>query len=154
MGKSKKTPQLVSAICFDIATTTKATYLICPDHGIDYATFKRWCVDDEDVRAKYARAKDMQADILAEQIIHIADDSSKDTMQKFDQNGKPIDVEDKEWTSRSKLRIDSRKWLASKLKPKKYSEKMDLTSGGEKIEPTVITGMIIKDDADSDKKET
>jgi hypothetical protein len=47
-------------------------------------------------------------------------------------------VENKEWTNRSRLRIDARKWVASKLKPKVYGDKTDITSGGEQLKQTTI----------------
>src|SRR3546814_8525986 len=37
-------------------------------------------------------------------------------------------VENGEAIRRSQLRIDARKWMAGKLKPKKYGEKLDLRS--------------------------
>jgi hypothetical protein len=43
-------------------------------------------------------------------------------------------MENKEVVNRSKLRVEARKWIAAKLKPKKYGEKLDVTSAGEKLE--------------------
>ena len=42
-----------------------------------------------------------------------------------------LEVENKEWTNRSKLRVDARKWVASKLKPKKYGDKLDVDANVE-----------------------
>lgn len=47
-----------------------------------------------------------------------------------------------------RLQVDSRKWLMSKMKPKKYGDKLDLTSGGEKL-PTPIYGGISKHNGNS-----
>ena len=49
---------------------------------------------------------------------------------------------------RSRLRYDARKWLVSKLNPKKYGDKIDMTTGGEKIQnaPSSISVRIIKND--------
>ena len=43
-----------------------------------------------------------------------------------------------EYVQRSRIRIDTRKWIASKLKPKKYGDKVDVTTDGEKINTPVI----------------
>ena len=64
---------------------------------------------------------------MFEELIEIADEEKKDVM-------------------RSRLRVDTRKWYLSKIVPKKYGEKLDLTSKGEKLP---ITGMIIKKDGDN-----
>jgi len=78
------------------------------------ATMNNWLRDAdlkkegfEGVLDSYTRAKREQADAIADDILDIADnaDDSKEGVQK------------------AKLRIDSRKWLAGKLQPKKYSEK-------------------------------
>ena len=56
---------------------------------------------------------------MAAQAVDIADDTSKD-------NGFAGSVV----VARSRLRIDARKWLASKLAPKKYGDKIDATLQG------------------------
>lgn len=98
-----------------------------------------WLAESENPDAKeeiksfmrqYARAREAQADFLAEEIIEIADDGSNDYMTIV-KGDKEYNVEDKEVTNRSRLRVDSRKWIASKLKPKKYADKLDLNHSGE-----------------------
>lgn len=76
--------------------------------------------------AQYARAKEEQADFMVEEMIDIADDGTNDymTITKGDIS---YNVEDKEVTSRSKLRVETRKWAAAKLKPKKYGDKLEHT---------------------------
>ena len=49
---------------------------------------------------------------------------------------------DSEFAARSRIRIDARKWMLSKLQPEKYGDKMDYTSGGEKIQ---FPGMLKND---------
>lgn len=91
------------------------------------ATVCRWLGDNEAFREQYAHARDAQADTLADEILDIADDGSNDFMGEDEKyNGDAV--------QRSKLRVDARKWLASKLKPKKYGEKIDVTSGNEPIQ--------------------
>jgi hypothetical protein len=97
-------------------------------------------------RQQYAYAREAQADIMGEDLLDIADDGTNDfmTITKGDTS---YVVENKEWTSRSKLRVDARKWLMSKLAPKKYGDakSIDLTSKGERI-----TGFRITDVTDDD----
>lgn len=71
---------------------------------------------------QYARAREAQADKLAEEALTIADDGRNDTYMDADGNVKT----DSEVIQRSKLRVDTRKWLASKMAPKKYGDKLGL----------------------------
>jgi hypothetical protein len=68
-------------------------------------------------------------------MIDAANDDSNDDL--LGENGV---YENREWTSRSKLKVDTYKWLMAKLDTKNYGDKVDVTSGNEKIStsPTVI----------------
>jgi hypothetical protein len=80
----------------------------------------RWLSKDEDFRNQYAHAREEQAEALADDIIAIADqyDTAKDALEP-------------DLIQRAKLRIDSRKWVASKLKPKKYGDKIQTEVSGK-----------------------
>lgn len=132
--------ELIDNLCEQISTTSKGLVEICKaDEFPHHATVLRWLTEkDKDVfRDKYARARELQAELLADEIISIADDDSKDSLTVSTKNGAYL-VEDREWTSRAKLRVDARKWKASKLAPKKYGDKLDVTSGGDKVKGFVI----------------
>lgn len=91
----------------------------------------------EDLPNKYARARELQADSLADDIQDIADDGRNDWMEKFDKDGNSIGWQlNGEAVQRSKLRVEARKWNAAKLRPRKYGDKLDLTTGGDKIAPS------------------
>ncbi len=63
----------------------------------------------------------------AEEIVDIADDATNDWMERRnEEGGVSAVVADHEHISRSKLRVDSRKWIASKLLPKVYGDKLKL----------------------------
>jgi hypothetical protein len=99
---------------------------ICLGEGMpDKVTVLRWLADDETFRTQYTRAREVQADVLAQEIIDIADDGTNDWIEKFSEDGKPIGyVFNVEAAQRSKLRVDARKWVASKLLPKKYGDRL------------------------------
>ena len=122
--------EIADKICEIIATTTKSLRTICNDEDMpSVTTLLKWVRERKDFAEQYARAKEEQADMLIEEIIDIADDNSEDLLGE-DKNGNKI--ENKEFVNRSRIRIDTRKWLASKLKPKKYGEKIeiDVKKGG------------------------
>ena len=125
-----------------IRSTSKGIARICEEDGMpDRSTFYRWMDVYEELRDQYARAKEDQADLFVDQIIEIADNSAHDTIET-DFGVK----ENTEWVNRSKLRIDARKWAASKLKPKKYGDKLDLTSDGDKL-PNCVPNVIVYNSA-------
>jgi hypothetical protein len=83
---------------------------------------------------QYLRAKELCVDAYAEEIIEISDDGSRDTYT--DEKGK--EVIDREVIARSQLRIDARKWYASRLAPKKYGDKLSaMQDGGDMGKPVV-----------------
>lgn len=73
----------------------------------------------------YEKAKRDCAEMMAEEIIAIADDSSNDTF--IDDEG--VEHTNHEHINRSRLRVDSRKWLLSKLLPNKFGDKVDVKHG-------------------------
>lgn len=133
MPASKYTQEIADKICSLVATTSKSMRTICKELDIPYGTHLQWLRDKEDYSSQYARAKEDQSDLLIEEMIEIADDSSGD--EEVTENGVRMNSE---YVQRSRIRIDTRKWIASKLKPKKYGDKVDVTTDGEKINTPVI----------------
>lgn len=129
---AKFNEQIFNDICNELAQSNKGLKHICLKYNVSTVAFYSWIQNDENLLNKYTRAREQQADFLADEIIEISDDSSNDDEVIETQNGTKV-IENKEWTNRSKLRVEARKWVASKLKPKKYGEKLDVTTGGEKL---------------------
>jgi hypothetical protein len=128
------TQALADDICAQLSTGLSMRTVCNPDDMPDKSTLFRWIRSNEEFRDQYARAKEESADALIEEIMDIADDGSNDWMERQDKDGAVIGWQlNGEHVQRSKLRVDTRKWAASKLKPKKYGDKLDLTTGGDKI---------------------
>jgi hypothetical protein len=136
MGKGKFTQELFDDICNEIAYSDRGLVSICKDKDLNANSFYEWLSKDKNLGDKYARARELQAEYLADQIIEIADDGTNDymTIVKGDVE---YNVEDKEVTNRSKLRVDARKWKASKLAPKKYGDKLDIEATVQSIKVRV-----------------
>lgn len=92
--------------------------------GISQSAFYRWMAQDRRglYREAYARAQDARADKLVDEILRISDDASNDYTVDADGNT----VVDHENIQRSRLRVDSRKWLAGKMAPKRYGDRLAL----------------------------
>jgi len=111
-------------------------------HGLTVSMIFDWLDKDKAFAEQYARAKEEQADFLVEEMLQIADDTSEDDIfiEKDDASGKSAKrVCNNEFVQRSRLRVDTRKWIASKLKPKRYGDRLDLNSTGqEDVKITVV----------------
>lgn len=128
--------EIAKDICSKISTSHKSLRTVAKEVGVCVQSILNWLNDYPEFLAQYTRAKEEQADFLTEEMIEIADDSSKDTITQNVRGGE-LEVENREWTNRSKLRVETRKWIASKLKPKKYGDKLELDqkiSGGLTID--------------------
>lgn len=106
------TPELAAKICEAIAGSSKGIERLCKAHKEwpDKSTIMRWVNRHPEFRDQYARAKASQIEAIVDEIIDIADTPPKDHYDTHE------DI------SRAKLRIDTRKWLASKLAPKIYGD--------------------------------
>lgn len=111
------------AICERIAEG-ESLRAICLDEDLPCkATIFKWLSQREDFADQYARARETQADTLFDEILSIADESKNDTYTDKDGNERT----DQEVIARSRLRVDARKWMAGKLRPKVYGDKLDMT---------------------------
>lgn len=100
-------------------------------------TFYLWLEDDESKSKRYAGACEDRADAIFEEMLEIADDGTNDFMS-IQKGNSTYNTEDKEVTNRSRLRIDTRKWMLSKLMPKKYGDKLDITTDGERLNSPIM----------------
>lgn len=136
------TPELASEILRRISDG-ESLRAICREEGFPApSTVRGWVVDDvEGFAEQYMRARALQAEHWAEEILEIADETAFD--DKI--NDKGDIVPDNEYMQRSRLRVDTRKWLLSKVLPKVYGDKLDVTSKGEKV------GLVINIEVGDDK---
>lgn len=99
---------------------------ICKDEGMPHrSTVLRWIAKNKDFCDRYALAREAQADYLLEELLDIADDTSADTYE--DKNG--VIRTDHENVNRSRLKVDTRKWIIAKLAPKKYGDRIQDIAG-------------------------
>lgn len=111
MGRpSKYTPELVDNICQRIALGESLNKICSDDDMPNMSSIFKWLGEHEDFSKKYARAKEEQGELMADQIIALADNC--------------------EDVNKARLQIDARKWVAAKLKPKKYGEKISTEHSG------------------------
>lgn len=130
---SKFTQPTADAICERIANG-ESLRAICADEGApSQSMVYRWLDKHQEFREQYAHAREAQADKLVEEILTIADESDNDTL--YTEHGEQANSE---WIARSRLRVDARKWIASKMAPKKYGDKLAL-GGADDLPPIQTT---------------
>lgn len=91
------------------------------------STFYIWLDSDENKSKRYARATELRADYLFDEIINIADNTHEGVVIETDDNGRTKEKKG-DMLGHRKLQVDSRKWILSKLNPKKYGDKLDLNT--------------------------
>ncbi len=118
---TKYNAEIAALVCERVATTTRGLKRMC-DESDDLpaqSTVDLWRLKHPEFSDQYAKAKLKQADLLAEECLSISDDASNDTLMNSDGNEVPNSAA----IARARLRIDTRKWLASKLLPKQYGDR-------------------------------
>lgn len=138
MGRhSEFTQEVADEICERLADGESLRSICSGDDMPRKATVFRWLGQFDAFRDQYTRAREIQADALFDDVLSIADNSKNDWMEA---HGK----DDAGWLlngdniRRSQLRIDARKWMAGKLRPKKYGEFKAVELTGANGGPVVI----------------
>ncbi len=92
----------------------------------------------------YINAREIQAQVFADEIKDIADDGSNDTYEVYNEKTKKVEKKiDYDNIKRSQLRVESRKWLAAHLLPRKFSDKMQITGAeGKDLIPSIPTKVV------------
>lgn len=127
MPASSYTDEIADVICERIANG-ESLKAICAEDGMPSQSMVfRWLADPakEEFRERYARARESQADALFDEILSIADTPVMGEKTKTDADGN-TEVMTGDMIEHRKLQIDARKWLAGKLRPKKYGDKLEL----------------------------
>lgn len=124
---SDYTQETADAICERLADGESLRTICLSDEMPSRAAVFRWLGANDAFRDQYERARDAQADALADEITDIADGESD--------NADP---------QRDRLRVDARKWVASKLKPKKYGDKTLVGSDPDNPLPEGFSVTLVK----------
>ena len=125
---------------FEIIENGKSLRYALLQIPLSSSTFFIWIDEDSDKSKQYARATELRAEALLDEMFDIVDETSNDISEYEIAEGAKAEKVNNEVIQRSRLRYDARKWLVSKLNPKKYGDKLDVTTDGEKINHTPIFG--------------
>lgn len=120
----------IEMLCAEIAECVPLR-TIAKQHNVSFCSLATYLSRPDHIE-QYTRAREAQADKMAEDILGIADDGERDTY--IDEDG--VTRINQEVIARSRLRVDARKWLAGKMAPKRYGEKLELA--GDPKAPFII----------------
>jgi hypothetical protein len=128
------------AICLRIMEG-ESLRTICRDQKMPArSTVHGWLFEHEAFSDQYARAREVQADTLFDESLEIADDEDGDFIADREGDreivrGNGVAVQ------RDRLRVDTRKWMAGKLRPKKYGDKVDIDLNAQVVGNVVFKGI-------------
>ena len=123
------TEAVAEEICERLAAGETLTSICEDDHLPRESTVRAWALkDSHEFYAQYARAREIGYHRMADEIRDISDDSRNDWITRKTRGGEEFEVFNKEAAERSKLRVDTRKWLLSKALPKIYGDKLDVSA--------------------------
>ena len=131
---SKEDKERISAEVLHGMRSGLSAFKACKSAGVPQSTFCRWVDEYSQLAEHYARAREDLIEMIATEIIEISD---QDVGMS---DGK------KDWAAvqKHKLQVDSRKWLLSKLAPKKYGDKLELSGDAQNPLVTRIERVIVK----------
>lgn len=121
---STYTQELTDIICAELAEgKSLRTILKAKDMPVMSTVFL-WLRTNTSFSEQYARAKEEGADAMVDEMLSLADEA----------------VQDSAAVNKARLQVDTRKWIASKLKPKKYGDKTDITTDGQPLSFNISRG--------------
>lgn len=121
--------ELADKICERLAAGESMRSISRDESMPAMSTLFKWIRENEAFSQQYAKAKEESADAWVEDMLDIADNQVGnpvlvDDKPLLNQDGKAVMFVDGPAVNHARLRVDTRKWAASKLKPKKYGEKV------------------------------
>lgn len=124
MGRSSSYDEAVAEQICQRISDGFALRAICQDEGMPSVTSVfRWLDANDDFRKRYARAREIQGDLMDDKVLSVADGSTNETAQA------------------DRVRIDAYKWRAAHLRPKVYGQKIQQEHTGAEGGPLQITWM-------------
>ena len=127
------TKELGIEICRDLGAAVSLR-TICKEKKMpSISSVCRWLLEEDkkDFWEQYAHARNVQAELMFDEIIEIADQSDKVVKSGAAKKSGAF-------AQNQRLKVDTRKWYLSKVVPKKYADTIDVTSGGKEINGNVI----------------
>jgi hypothetical protein len=153
MGKPKG-QDVVQAIFEQICTKVVENQIsfkqAVDESEITLSTFYTAILKSDKNKDLYNYARNVRSDYLFEEIIEIADTQEEGTTRKEellnvageDGNVYKVEIKRGDMTDHRRLRVDARKWVVARMNPKKYGDRLDVTTDGEKINQAPVNVVV------------
>ena len=130
------TQQVIDRVCVAISIGQSLRRILATDPTLPPATTILTAIGKNPAwMAQYAHARSRGHDAMAEEIIDIADQPriGDRTEVRQDKDGNVLDrrVTTADMVDRAKLQCDTRRWLLSKMAPKRYGDRLELAGDGD-----------------------
>ena len=129
---SKYSPELIDEICERLCNGEPLAQICRDEHMPDASTVWDWQKAREDVSQAIARARELGEDVIAADVLNIVDAEPE---RVATMHGTAIDSAD---VANRKMRAEYRLKLLAKWNPKRWGDKVDVTSGDKPIEGNTI----------------
>lgn len=129
----KEVTEVFNTICDELEKGFSLRSILRRENMPSSRTFFKWIDEDTNKVKQYERSVELRSELLFDEIIEIADKQGEDVGED-EQGNKVINHN---IVQRNRLQIDARKWALSKMLPKKFGDKLDVSSLGEKINTNI-----------------
>lgn len=131
---TKLSPAITDEICHRLAEGESLLSICRDDHMPIAQSVRSWLINDADFFFRYSRAREAQADTIADQVLDISDSVFATA----------------EEVAKAKLQVSARQWYLSKVAAKKYGDRLDLRA---KLDLTA-SALFARAKGDSDEDDT
>jgi hypothetical protein len=121
------TQDIANAICERLAKGESLRSICLTDGFPAPATVCGWTTQNKDFYEQYAQARANNLEMMAEDLLSISDDGADDWETRYKKDGSEYQALNRDAVERSRLMVDTRKWLLSKLRPKQYGDRLDVS---------------------------
>lgn len=146
------TQELANSICKQLAEGKSLRTICLLEDMPNASTVHAWVLEDkEDFSKQYARARELQAEYMFDEILDIADRSDNVVLNGDEKKSSA-------YSQNQRLKVDSRKWYLSKVLPKKFGDKLDMTTNGKDLPVPLLNALNVpnnnsnKEDSSSEKE--
>jgi hypothetical protein len=137
--KPEEKEALAKAIIDGMALEGLSCFKSCEAVGVPIGTFIGWTVENEELAESYARARETLIERMAAEALAIADAPVGITIHGGTDSGA---------VQKQRLQVDTRKWMLSKIAPKKYGDKVTLAGDEENpLRVKTVRRVVIDDDS-------
>lgn len=121
--------EIVDKILNELANSSKGLQKICKENNISTPKFREFIVSNKEAGNKYAHARSLQIECIENEITDLCEEMAN----KIESGSVTPDIASAA-VSNLRIRVEALKWLLSKLAPKKYGDKLDVTSDNKPVQ--------------------